>query len=71
MTSKTGNILALIIFLAILVAAGLTQSAAPSPTPKAVFIIVDGIPADVLEETSTPVLDSSGCYDVRRPACLR
>jgi predicted AlkP superfamily pyrophosphatase or phosphodiesterase len=28
-----------------------------TPTPKAVFIIVDGIPADVLEKTSTPVLD--------------
>jgi predicted AlkP superfamily pyrophosphatase or phosphodiesterase len=27
-------------------------------TPKAIFIIVDGIPADVLENTSTPVLDS-------------
>ncbi len=31
---------------------------AMAPTPKVVFIIVDGIPADVLENTSTPVLDS-------------
>jgi predicted AlkP superfamily pyrophosphatase or phosphodiesterase len=30
------------------------------PTPKAIFIIVDGIPADVLETVSTPVLDSMG-----------
>jgi len=31
---------------------------APASVPKAVFIIVDGIPADVLETTSTPVLDA-------------
>ena len=29
----------------------------PPPTPKAIFIIVDGIPADVLESTPTPTLD--------------
>ncbi|NCF74433.1 MAG: sulfatase-like hydrolase/transferase [Gammaproteobacteria bacterium] len=33
-------------------------SNAVAPKPKAVFIIVDGIPADVLESTSTPVLDA-------------
>lgn len=47
----------------ILVAAGMLfgcakVAIAPIATPKAVFIIVDGIPADVLENTSTPVLDS-------------
>jgi len=31
---------------------------APATTPKAIFIIVDGIPADVLENTATPVLDT-------------
>ncbi|MBT3798757.1 MAG: alkaline phosphatase family protein [Porticoccaceae bacterium] len=30
----------------------------PTTTPKAIFIIVDGIPADVLENTYTPILDS-------------
>jgi len=29
-------------------------------TPKTIFVIVDGIPADTLESTSTPVLDSIG-----------
>ncbi len=31
---------------------------APGKTPKAVFIIVDGIPADVIEHTATPSLDA-------------
>ena len=30
---------------------------APIATPKAIFIIVDGIPADVIESVSTPYLD--------------
>lgn len=30
---------------------------APAQTPKAIFIIADGIPADVLERTATPNLD--------------
>ena len=29
----------------------------PAKTPKAIFIIVDGIPADVLEKTDTPQMD--------------
>ena len=33
-------------------------TAGPITTPAAIFIIVDGIPADVLENTATPVLDS-------------
>jgi len=34
----------------------------PDRVPKAIFIIVDGIPADVLERVSTPHLDSIGSY---------
>jgi len=37
----------------------------PANTPKAIFIIADGIPADVLERTPTPNLDAiagSGGY---------
>jgi predicted AlkP superfamily pyrophosphatase or phosphodiesterase len=30
----------------------------PSSTPKAVFILLDGIPADVLERVATPTLDA-------------
>ena len=38
---------------------GCNQAAKPpAETPKAIFILVDGIPADVLENSSTPVLDS-------------
>jgi len=31
---------------------------APEKTPKAIFIVVDGIPADVIESTATPELDA-------------
>jgi predicted AlkP superfamily pyrophosphatase or phosphodiesterase len=37
----------------------------PMPTPKVVFVIVDGIPADVIERVATPHLDaiaSAGAY---------
>ncbi|MEM7359086.1 MAG: alkaline phosphatase family protein [Pseudomonadota bacterium] len=30
----------------------------PTLTPKAIFILIDGIPADVIESVSTPALDS-------------
>jgi predicted AlkP superfamily pyrophosphatase or phosphodiesterase len=33
------------------------QSDSPASTPKAIFIIVDGIPADVLESVPTPFID--------------
>ena len=39
--------------------------AEPTPSPKAVFVIVDGIPADVIERVATPHLDaiaSAGAY---------
>ncbi len=32
--------------------------AEPAPTPKALFIIVDGIPADVIERVPTPAIDA-------------
>lgn len=41
------------------------QSSAGDSTPKALFIIVDGIPADVLESAATPYIDaiaSAGGY---------
>lgn len=34
------------------------QTATESPTPKAIFIIVDGIPADVVERVDTPAIDA-------------
>jgi predicted AlkP superfamily pyrophosphatase or phosphodiesterase len=37
--------------------AGQAGAEAPGGTPKAVFIIADGIPADLLERTATPELD--------------
>jgi predicted AlkP superfamily pyrophosphatase or phosphodiesterase len=51
--------LSVLLMLAATMVFGCAKDAiAPTSTPKAVFIIVDGIPADVLENTSTPVLDS-------------
>jgi predicted AlkP superfamily pyrophosphatase or phosphodiesterase len=35
-----------------------TQSNEPQPTPKAVYIILDGISADIIEEIETPNLDA-------------
>ena len=37
-----------------------TESPATGGTPKAVFIVVDGIPADFLEQTPTPNIDAIG-----------
>lgn len=41
-----------------LMAACQPEAAKPTQVPKALFIIVDGIPADVIESTPTPYLDS-------------
>jgi predicted AlkP superfamily pyrophosphatase or phosphodiesterase len=48
----------LVIFLLAVLSGCASTGNAPTATPKAIFIIVDGIPADVLEDTATPVLDS-------------
>jgi predicted AlkP superfamily pyrophosphatase or phosphodiesterase len=53
-----------VIGLALLSGCG-TFATSPDRTPKVVFIIVDGIPADVIERTPTPVLDeiaAEGAY---------
>lgn len=52
------NKLCLILLLTIAISGCNQAVEPPAKTPKAVFIIVDGIPADVLEDTSTPFLDS-------------
>jgi predicted AlkP superfamily pyrophosphatase or phosphodiesterase len=51
---------AVILFLvcAGLLAGCITAARSPDREPKAVFIIIDGIPADVLERTATPELDA-------------
>lgn len=55
---RSSRSLAIISFIAII--CGACQSAPDSnaKTPKAVFIIVDGIPADVLEHVATPYMDA-------------
>lgn len=37
---------------------GLCSAATASATPKAIFVILDGIPADVIERVSTPTIDA-------------
>jgi predicted AlkP superfamily pyrophosphatase or phosphodiesterase len=56
MTLNTFKLLGLITVLATCVVA--CEKEAKAPTPKAIFIIVDGIAPDVLESVATPVLDS-------------
>jgi len=58
MTMKPVKSLCLILLLTIAISGCNQAVEPPAKTPKAVFIIVDGIPADVLENTSTPFLDS-------------
>lgn len=58
MTRNSINYLVNFLLAAALVSGCANVADAPTSTPKAIFIIVDGIPADVLENTSTPVLDS-------------
>ena len=57
MKLHAGILSVLVMLAATIVSSCAHAEIAPTATPKAVFIIVDGIPADVLENTSTPVLD--------------
>ncbi|MDD9891285.1 MAG: alkaline phosphatase family protein [Gammaproteobacteria bacterium] len=53
------------VLIALLLAAIYSLRAEQAPTPKAIFLIVDGIPADVIESTHTPFIDeiaSTGGY---------
>lgn len=47
----------LFLLLIIVVSGCSTQNPEPEPTPKAVYIILDGISAEVIEETDTPNID--------------
>src|SRR3954470_5923422 len=51
----TNNLRLLLTFICLLVSSALTAQNKPR---KAVFILVDGIPADVIERVSTPSLQS-------------
>jgi len=47
------------IFLAVMLSPAGSETPRPSaPVPKAIFIIIDGIPADVIESVATPNLDA-------------
>lgn len=46
-----------LIFVCLLASLAFNQASADSSTPKAVFIIIDGVPADVIEKTATPAID--------------
>ena len=58
MKLRCGFLFTVLLFATSILSACAEVATAPTSTPKVVFIIVDGIPADVLENTSTPVLDS-------------
>lgn len=45
------------LFIAVIVGACQSETITDAKTPKAIFIIVDGIPADVLESVATPHMD--------------
>ncbi len=52
------NLRALLLSVPLLVACRLPATNAEQGPPKAVFILLDGIPADVIERVSTPALDA-------------
>jgi len=52
------NLLALLLSVPLLVACRLPATNVTQGPPKAVFILLDGIPADVIERVSTPTLDA-------------
>ncbi len=56
-TTRLGCSLIVFLFVASTMIGCQSASRSPIRTPKAIFIIVDGIPADVVESTATPYLD--------------
>lgn len=55
--ARHANSIAVLILIASLFFGCVSESVSPTEMPKAIFIIVDGIPADVIEHTATPNLD--------------
>jgi predicted AlkP superfamily pyrophosphatase or phosphodiesterase len=56
--SPLHRLFAVLLAFAALLTGCTDQATSPAKTPKALFIIVDGIPADVLESCATPNLDA-------------
>jgi len=65
LTTRTKALVVLSLFFVAMINGCNATAQVSEKTPKAIFIIVDGIPADVIEKTATPSLDdisASGGY---------